>query len=217
MAWLSPSFPVGSFAYSHGLEAAVEAGDILDADSLHEWLDVVLAHGAGRNDAIVLACAWRAAAAHDLTALMSVNELALAMSPSLERHLETTSQGRAFVEAVNAAWPCPIVARLSAAVPEDIAYPVALGAAAAAYNTPLTATLESSLLAFASNLVSAAIRLGVVGQTDGQRAIAKLIDPARAIARIAESSGLGDIGGFSPRVDMASMRHETLYSRLFRS
>ena len=106
LIWLSPSFPTGAFAYSHGLEWAVESGDVTDAESLQCWIADLLDHGGVRSDAILLKAAWSAAYARDIEALAHVNELALALSPSRERHLETSAQGNAFVAAARGAWPC---------------------------------------------------------------------------------------------------------------
>ncbi len=217
LVWLSPSFPVGAFAYSHGIEAAVEAGDISDAANLRGWLSDILQFGAGRNDAILLACAWRAARQGDFDALTEINDLALALSPSGERCLETRAQGDAFIAAISAAWPCATMDGLAARATDGVAYPVALAAAAAGHDVPLHATLEAALLAFLSNLVSAAVRLGSIGQTDGQKIIAGLMPLAQHIALYAETAESDDIGGASFRSDIASMRHETQYSRLFRS
>ncbi|MEP0320988.1 urease accessory protein UreF, partial [Bauldia litoralis] len=105
LAWLSPAFPVGAYTYSHGLEWAIEDGTVVTAADLEAWLDGVLRHGGGRNDAILFAHAWRAAAANDLGQLRAIVELAAAFQPSKERHLEATAQGRAFLLAVSAAWP----------------------------------------------------------------------------------------------------------------
>ena len=214
MVWLSPAFPVGAFAYSHGLEAAVESGDIHDAATLTAWIEDILRHGAGLNDAILLAAAWRAVGADEMSA---VNELALALAPSRERDLETRSQGNAFVAAVSASWPCPRIDELRARETGGVAYPVALGVAAAGYGVPLLATLDAGLLAFVSNLVSASVRLGPIGQTEGQGVIARLLPTVRAVSAFAATSSLDDLGGVTMRSDIASMRHETQYSRLFRS
>lgn len=217
LVWLSPAFPVGAFAYSHGIEAAVEAGDINDLATLRDWLADLLRHGAGRGDSILLAAAWRATRARDFNAFAEINELALALAPTRERHLETLSQGDAFVAAISAAWPCPEIEALRARVPGGVAYPVALGVAAAGHGAALAPTLEASLIAFVSNIVSACVRLGPIGQTDGQRAIAALMPDIRAAAVFAADATLDDLGGFAQRADIASMRHETQYSRLFRS
>src|SRR5580704_11486869 len=135
MLWLSPAFPVGAFAYSHGLEWAVEAGDIHDARSLGGWLVDLLTFGAPRADAILFAAAYRSAEAGDWPALFETNALAVALAPSAERRLETTAQGAAFVAAARAAWDCEPLRRLASA--ESMAYPAAVAAAAAGHGLPL--------------------------------------------------------------------------------
>ena len=211
--WISPGFPVGAFAYSHGLEWAVEAGDIHNAASLALWLRDIADHGAARNDAIFAALAWRAMRERKTRELNDLNALAVALANSRERHLETTTQGKAFLAIIRDAWPVP--ADMFDA--GDVAYPVAFGAAAAAHGCPLAETVEALLLGFFSNLVSAALRLGVIGQTDGQRIIAKLLPRLRALAAAAHNSTHDDLGSCAVRSELAALYHETQYSRLFRS
>jgi hypothetical protein len=105
VSWLSPAFPVGSFSYSNGLEFAIDSGMVTDEAELQAWIEAVLTVGSGWNDALLLAEAWRACAGRDTAALQFVAELAEALSPTRERHMETTLQGDAFIEAVLAAWP----------------------------------------------------------------------------------------------------------------
>ena len=219
MTWLSPAFPVGSFSYSHGLEWAIEDGTVGDAAALEAWIADVLRHGGGRSDAILLAHTWRAATAGDTAALAHIAELAAALQPSRERQLETTAQGRAFLDAVAAAWPAPALPILAEAVrtAPAIALPVAIGVAAAAHRLPLADTLAAALNGFAANLVSAGVRAIPIGHTDGQRVIAALVPVVGAVAREAATAPLDAIGGASLRADIASMKHETQYTRLFRS
>jgi urease accessory protein len=216
MIWLSPSFPVGAFAYSHGLEWAFEAGDLTDAATLRDWLDALVSHGSLRNDLILFACAHRAALA-DGGDLPEIAELALALANSAERRLETVTQGNAFVAALRAAWPCAAIERLRALWPGDVAYPLAVGVASAGHGLPLRPSLEAYGLAFVANLVSASVRLGLIGQTDGQRITAGLAPALHAAAGAAETATLDDLGGCCFRSDIAALRHETQYSRLFRS
>lgn len=215
--WLSPAFPVGSFAYSHGLEWAAAAGDVRDASTLEHWLADLLAHGGARNDAILLAAAWRAVRADDGAALAEINELALAVSGSRERRLEISAQGNAFLAAIKAAWSREEIDRLARELVGDVAYSVAVALAAAAHGFALRATLQAYLVGFVTNLVSAAVRLGVIGQSDGQRVIAALLPGVRDVAHAAEQSTLDDLGGAAFRSDLAALRHETQYTRLFRS
>ena len=215
MVWLSPGFPVGAFAFSHGLEWAAEAGLVHDRATLDDWLAALLAHGSARNDLILLATAHGSSASG--AGLSSVAELAVALQPSGERHLETTMQGNAFITAMRSAWPCAAIDALAASWPGDVAYPVAVGVAAAGHAIPLRATLEAYAVAFVSALVSAAIRLSVIGQTDGQRIIAGLMPVIVAAAGTAHASTLADIGGAAWMSDLCSLAHETQYTRLFRS
>jgi urease accessory protein len=215
--WFSPMFPVGAFAYSHGLEWAQEAGDIADADDLHDWLATLVQRGALHNDAILLAAAYRGAIERDADRLAEVNELALAMATSRERRLETATQGNAFLLAIRKSWPCASLDLLGETGEEDVAYPIAVAIAAAGHQLPLHATLDMFCLGFVSNLVSAAIRLGIIGQSDGQSVIAALIPIIRETAQSCASKCLDDLGGSAFRSDLASLQHETQYTRLFRS
>jgi urease accessory protein len=217
LVWLSPAFPVGSFAYSHGLEWAHEAADVSDAASLQAWIADLLRFGAARNDAVVFAAAYRATAERNSPVLAEVAELALALATSAERRLETTTQGDAFVSAIASAWPCEAIDLLKRAWPQPVAYPVAVAVAAAGHGVPLQQALEASALGFTSNLVSAAVRLGVVGQSEGQRVTAVMLMPIRELAAFAAGSTLEDLGGCAFRSDLAALRHETQYTRLFRS
>ena len=215
--WFSPSFPVGSFAYSHGLEWAHEAGDVGDCESLRDWLSDLLACGAARNDAVLLAEAYRAADVADEARLCAVAELALALATSCERRLETVTQGDAFLRTIAQSWPCHTVDEFRRVWVDPAAYPVAVGVAAAGHRIALADALPAFVLAFVSNLVSAAVRLGIIGQTDGQRTIAALVPNVHEVAAFAQSSTLDDLGGAAFRSDLASLRHERQYTRLFRS
>ncbi len=217
LVWLSPSFPVGAFAYSHGLEWAQEAGDIRDAASLSEWLRDLLAFGAARNDAVLFVEAYRSAQSGDGARLSAAAELALALATSSERRLETVTQGDAFLLAIAKSWPCEAVARFRADRSGSTPYPVAVAVAAAGHRIPLSESLSAFVLGFVANLVSAAVRLGIVGQTDGQRVIAGLMPAIGELAAFAETSTLDDLGGAAFRSDLAALRHETQYTRLFRS
>jgi urease accessory protein len=216
MIWLSPAYPVGAYSYSHGLEWIVEAGLVKNLDTLVAWIEDLLAHGAGRSDVIFLAETWRAVAAGDASELEDVAELAAAFAPSAERRLETLAQGTAFLKATLAAWQKPELEALAAGG-REVAYPVAVGACAAAHGLPLAETGQAYAQAYAANLVSAAVRLIPLGQSDGLRALARL-EPLipRAVAA-ALACTLDDIGGAAVAADIASMRHETQYTRLFRS
>jgi urease accessory protein len=215
--WFSPMFPVGAFAYSHGLEWAHEAGDISDADDLRDWLTTLAQRGALHNDAILLGEAYGAVLQEDARRLAQINDLGLAMAAGRERRLETATQGNAFLLAIRKSWPCATLDLLDEASEDGVAYPIAVAVAAAGHDLPLEATLDMFGLGFVSNLVSATIRLGIIGQTDGQRVLAALMPIIREIARECAGKDLDDLGGSAFRSDLASLCHETQYTRLFRS
>jgi len=216
MAWLSPAYPTGAFSYSHGLEYAVEAGLVGEAGSLAGWVRTVVEKGAGWIDAVILAEAWRAAAAADLARLGDIAILAAAWRGTAEMALESEAQGRAFLAATRAAWPHPLLDALAGSS-ETIALPVAVGAAAGAAEIPLDLSLQAYLQSLASNLVSAGLRLIPLGQTDGQRVIAGLAPVVAETARHALAAEIETAGSAAPLIDWCSMRHETQYTRLFRS
>ena len=203
-AWLSPAFPVGSFAYSHGIEWAVENGMVRNERTAKDWIDDVLRHGTGRSDAILLRHAHTAY--DDTAALAGLAELAVAIGPARERRVETSAQGEAFVRAA-APWhelpPLP--------------YPVAVGALAGRSAIDVEVTASCYLQAFAANLISAAVRLIPLGQSGGLRALASLEPTILGITRETREATLEEIGGCAFLSDIAAMRHETQYTRLFRS
>jgi urease accessory protein len=208
LAWLSPAFPTGGFAYSHGLEWAVETGDVRDEASLLGWLSDVLAHGSGRSDAILLRHARRA----DTVELPALAAFGLAVASSRERRAETLGQGEAFARAA-LAWGSPRLTPLNGPLP----YPVAVGALAADHRIAEEAVVAAYLQAMATNLISAAVRLVPLGQSAGLRVLAALEDTIRAVAEGTRGAALEEIGTACFRSDIAAMRHETQHTRLFRS
>ena len=209
LTWLSSGFPTGSYAYSHGLEWAVDAGDVNGEASTAGWLRDLLNHGPGWTDAILLRHAHRCRTPGELATVANV---AAASQPSVERRLESMAQGTAFALA-SKVWGAPLLD----AQPGQVAYPVALGALAAAHGVPEDAAALGLLHAFTANLVSAAVRLVPLGQTAGLRILAGLAPTIAAIAAETAHATLDDIGGACFRSDIASMRHETQYTRLFRT
>lgn len=201
-AWFSPGYPVGAYSYSHGLEWAVDTGAVADAAGLADWVADVVAEGAGRTDAILLAHAMTAADPAPVAAL------AAALAPSSERQLETMAQGAAFARVTAAAYRIAV---------DPLPYPVAVGVAARALGLPVGPTACLFVGAFAANLVSAGVRLVPVGQTDGQRILADLMPLVARVAADAVTRGLDEVGGATVAADLASMLHETQYSRLYRS
>ncbi|MEL6289295.1 MAG: urease accessory protein UreF [Pseudomonadota bacterium] len=220
LIWLSPAFPVGSFAYSQGLETAIEHKFVVDPATLATWIMALVDTGSLRTDLQILSLAFRADAAR----VGEINALALALQPSRERYDETRTQGKAFWQAYAAAWQekgaamdTSSPARPGHGAGDDIALPVAVGLAAGRRGLPLAATLDAYGVAAITNLVSAAIRLGVAGQFDGQRVLAQLMGPLRAVCVVARSVCEADIGAATFMADIASLQHETQVTRLFRS
>jgi len=203
--WLSPAFPVGAFAYSHGLETAVQDGVVTSGETLHAWLEDVLCHGTGANDAILLAAAHDA---RDEAALDHVDASARAFAASAERLRESLLMGRAFAATVSVS---------HGLVLPDLVYPVALGRAARLVQLPLELVQAMYLQAFLSNIVSVAVRLVPLGQTQGQTVLARLTPLCRRVATEVRGRGLDDLSGAAFLSDIAAMRHETLNTRLFRS
>ncbi len=209
LTWLSPAFPTGAYAYSHGLEWAAQNADVADEATASCWLADLLTHGAGRSDTILLRHAHRARTS---AALAKVVDLAAANQPSAERRSETLAQGTAFALAAQV-WGAPLLAD----VPGQVSYPVALGALAAAHHVSENDAALGLLHAFTANLVSAAVRLVPLGQTAGLRIQAQLAPLLATIAQDTAIATLDDLGGACFRSDIASMRHETQYTRLFRT
>lgn len=210
MAWLSPAFPVGSFAYSAGLERAVHDSLVGDSIGLKDWIEALIRHGSVWNDAVLLAEAHRAGG--DMARLAAAAELAEALAGSKERHNETMLLGDAFLSAA-AAWPHEIFSML----PAKAAYPIAVGAVAGAHGISAEKAVAAFLHALTSQMVSAGIRLGVGGQKDGVAILARLEVLLADTARRAAQSTLDDLGSASVHADIASLRHETQGTRLFRS
>ena len=198
--WLSPAFPVGAFAFSHGLETAVREGRIATAGELRAWLEDLLAYGSCRSDIVLLSAAYRGEAEVDM--------ISRAFQPSAERLEEARQLGAAFARTVRDVW------RLDLA---DALYPVAVGRAAAIKELPLESTAALYAQSFVANLVSAAVRLVPLGQTEGQSVIAALAPACEALGAEACTFTLDDLANAAFLSDIAAMRHETLEPRSFQS
>ena len=214
LTWLSPSFPTGAFSYSHGLEMAVEDGAVRDVDTLVAYVTAVLEHGVGATDAAFFVHAFDAVADHAL--LETIAARAAAMRGSAEFALEAQAQGQAFLATVRAAWPSAALERAVAALETPPVHAVAVAIAAATAGIPQGPARLAFINGFAANLVSAALRLIPLGQTDGQRALARL-EPVVLAAALRDAAALDEIASAAPLIDILSMRHETQYTRLFRS
>ncbi len=218
LAWLSPAYPIGAFSYSHGVETAVEEGFIKDRASLVAWLESVLLRGTGAVDGALFAAAWQAATAEDWPAFDAIAERAAAWRGTMEMALESRQQGGSFLSITRTAWPHAALTAAHDRLGGELALPVAVALAAAAHGIALEPALAGYLHAFTANLISAALRTVPLGQTDGQLALAAL---ERAVNDAAQAAmlvvSLDEVGTATPLLDWCSLRHETQYTRLFRS
>ena len=219
-SWLSPTFPTGSYSYSHGLEWAVEVGSIHDLRTLIEWLEVELCYGTVRNEAIFFAAAWRCVDAGEGGRLLEIAELAAAFRGTAEFALESSQQAAASLAVLRRVWPDGLLDWLAQELHERQVPPaqaVVLGARAAGQGLPEDVALSAFLQSYVGNLVTAAVRLIPLGQTAGQLAIAALEATVLAASASARDATIADLGSAAFMVDLASMAHETQYTRLFRS
>jgi urease accessory protein len=216
LAWSSPSYPTGGFSYSHGLEWAVESGEVCGVEDLIDYVGAVLSRGGGWVDAVFFTHAWRSL--NQPVALDDLAHRAAAFRGSAETALESRQQGAAFLQVTRRAWPHPALdafARRNEGTPVAHAFVVAI--ACAAHGIPLAPSLYSYLHSVAANLVSAGARLVPLGQTQAQIALARLAPAIAQVCTRARECGLEDLGTSAPRLELCSLRHETQYTRLFRS
>ena len=220
MVWLSPGFPVGAYAYSHGLEFAVEDSLVSGATSLRTWIQGILSLGVGAIDGPLFAAAWRAADNGDDNALLETAELADCYRATSEQALESRAQGDAFVNTVRESWDSAAFAHhaeILRATDRPTAYSVAVAVAAADAGVPLRTALIAYFHAIAANLTSAGVRLIPLGQMAGQRIIEDLRESVSAATDAAINTPLDEIGSAGALIDWTCMRHQTQYTRLFRS
>jgi urease accessory protein len=218
LAWLSPAYPIGAFSYSHGVETAVEEGFIKDRASLVTWLESVLLLGTGVVDGALFAAAWRTAEAEDWPSFDAIAERAAAWRGTSEMALESRQQGGSFLSITRTAWPHASLDGVHERLAGALSLPVAVALAAAAHGIVLDRALEGYLHAFTANLISAAVRTVPLGQSDGQIALAALEPAVRQAAEAALAvASLDEVGTATPLLDWCSLRHETQYTRLFRS
>ena len=219
-SWLSPAFPTGSYSYSHGIESAVEAGHIHDRKSLVDWLEADLCYGSGRNEAIFFSEAWRCAVDDDRVKLLEIAELAAAFRGTSEFALESSQQATACLATLRHVWPDHLLDWLSQILYKSHVQPalaVVLGVRSAKQGIPISLALPAFLQGYIANLVTAGVRLVPLGQTDGQRAIAELEEAVLAASAQTKGATIDDLGSAAFMVELASMAHETQYTRLFRS
>jgi urease accessory protein len=218
--WLSPTFPTGAYSYSHGLEWAVEAGYINDCKSLVDWLEADLCYGSGRNEAIFFSETWHCTMQNDRARLFETAELAAAFRGTSEFVLESSQQAAACLTTLRHVWPDSLLDWLLEILCERHVHPVlavVLGVRSARQGIPTSVALPAFLQSVIANFVTAGVRLIPLGQTDGQLAIAELEQAILAASMQAKEATIDDLGSAAFMVDLASMEHETQYTRLFRS
>lgn len=228
--WMSPAFPIGAYAYSHGLEWAIESGDVSTPQEVEEWINDVITRGSGWNDAVLFALSYK----------QDVNELALALCSSQERYLETTHLGAAFESAagifasskspsalratppqrgkIDSPYPPPAAGEVTrSAGGGSLTYPVAAARACKAMGISPDHALLAFLQGFSNALISVAVRLVPIGQTAGLEIMRNLMPVISATATRAATATQADLGSIALLSDVAAMKHETQHSRIFRT
>ena len=199
-SWFSPNFPIGSFNFSHGLEAAVEMKFIHDSFTLENWISNLITDGSGKTDVILLSNAYRG---------KNINELALALCPSKERWIESIKLGKSFSKNIRDNW--------SYNIEDDLAFPVALGKAGSFFSIPLDQLLIIFLQSFASNLITFGMKHIPLGQSAGQKILINLIPVIQAQSMKHKNYDIKDVGSSAFISDLASMYHENLKNRIYQT
>ena len=198
--WFSPLFPVGSFSYSHGLEAMINDNLIKSKEDILEYLKCILKYGSGKNDIILIKYAYQGE---------DVNDLALSLCPTKERKIESIEMGNAFRKVLEDSWNYKIQ--------ENTAYPISVGKAAKYFKIPLNLTIISYLQSFASNLINVCIKHIPIGQKVGQDCIIQMYDLIREIENESKNLDLEDLGGVCFNSDIYSIKHENLKTRIYKT
>jgi urease accessory protein len=211
LLWLaSPALPVGGFSYSEGLEAAVDAGLVTNETQGAEWLAQQLHLTLARADLVVVRraiIAWRDGGA---TAVRDLNDWVLRTRETSEMRQQTQQMGRSLVE-----WLKSVRAEVAMRAKFPLTYPVAWSLAAAGFDVDTRDALHAFAFGWAENMVQAAVRVVPLGQSAGQRILSRLAQEIPVA--VSEAFACEDPQAFSPMLAILSSRHETQYSRLFRS
>ena len=202
MQWMSPAFPIGAFAYSHGLEWAIDKDHVSNGEKLQKWITDLLEYGSLRTDAIFISLILRG---HDVR---KMNELSMALCPAGERLLETKLQGSAFAKVIEDVWQQDI---------GELSLPIAVALAAKNQSIEQDLILPAYLQAFCSNLISAAIRLIPIGQSEGQRIMFELYTTISDLVQTASESEIDDLNSACFFSDVSAMEHEYLQPRIFKT
>ena len=200
LSWFSPNFPIGSYNFSHGLEAAIDMNFVNDIVSLENWITYLISYGSGRNDSILLSNTYQG---------KKINDLAFALCTSKERWVETKQLGNAFCKNINENW--------SFNIGNNLAYPVAVGKAGAFFKIPLEQLLITFIQSFVSNLVNVGIKHIPLGHSDGQKILIKLLPTIKELALNYKDYDIDDLGTSAFMSDLTSMYHETLKNRIYQT
>ena len=206
-ALFSPSFPIGAFSYSHGLEAAIAASLVVNTRTAEKWIKTCLVSGSGRNDAIIFAHAWRA----EPDKREELNEIAFALCASAERDQEMRELGASFRDIATRVY------RVSVTDMQSMAYPVMAGVATRQLHCELLLSLVFFLQSFANNLISVAVRAVPLGQSEGQGILYRLIPSIEQLANETINASLDQIGGHAFLADHMAIKHETMETRIYRT
>jgi len=213
----SPTLPVGAYSYSQGLEAAVEAGLVRDAASARAWIGAVLAYAVARLEAPVW---WRLYAAwsdDDMARVTHWNELFRSTRESAELRAETLQMGYSLQTLLVEIGDFDHRSRAQLGAITDITFPAAFACAAAKWEIPARSALIAYLWAWLENQVMAALKSVPLGQTDGQRLLGDLAAQLPGIVDAASALPDDELCNYAPGLAILCSRHETQYSRLFRS
>ena len=217
LIWLaSPALPVGGFSYSEGLETAVERAGIATESIAIDWLSDQLGLGVARSDLPVIAQAVAAWRADDLLRIRQLNDWVLQTRETSELRAQTEQMGRSLVEwlrnhdGTNAA-------QVAACAQLPPTYPVAFALAASQTGAGVRDCLLAYAFGWAENMVQAALKSVPLGQSAGQRILARLSRDIPAAVESAMALGDDERQSFSPMLAILSSQHEIQYSRLFRS
>ena len=204
MAWLSPSYPIGSFAYSHGLEFEIASGNITEKQEVKQWVEDLLKFGSGWNELVLFSLAYKS----DINSLDELSNFAKALAQSKERYEETLALGRAFAK---------VTSKLVMVTGQEMPLPIVMGMCAKNEDISLEYILPLFAHNFVANLISVAVRLAPLGQTAGQQVLFELFATIEEVANKALVASIADLGTSCILADIASMKHEILKTRIFRS
>jgi urease accessory protein len=219
LMWLaSPALPVGGFSYSEALETAVDDGRVTGEASAAGWLGNQMALAPARAELPVLAQAHLAWQRHDLARVTQLNDFIGRTRETRELRLQSEQMGRSLVEWLrNQGVDDDVRLRHLATLAPSPTGPLAFALATARANASTAQALHASLFGWAENMVQAALKAVPLGQLAGQRILQALIEQMPGLIAAALTMGDNDMQSFSPMLGIASARHETQYSRLFRS